>query len=102
MPILLISPIPTVPTRLLSLSTPMEYRPSINKGQMLVEVLLTLGLAAVLLPVLITAWVASRSGQAQQEQRSVATALLIEVQEATRTVRERGWTSFAVNGVWHP
>ncbi|MDO8488171.1 MAG: hypothetical protein Q7S31_02555 [bacterium] len=79
-----------------------QWLKSIRSGQTLAEVLLTMGLAALLLPALLTGWVASREGKAQQQQRTQATALLVEAVEAARTVRENGWTGFAVNGVWHP
>ncbi len=71
-------------------------------GQVLVEVLLALGLAALLLPALLTGLVSSRQGKAQQQQRTQATALLTEAVEATRSIREKGWTTFAVNGTFHP
>lgn len=71
-------------------------------GQVLVEILLAIGLAAILLPALLTGLISSRQGKAQQQQRTQATALLTEAVEATRSVREKGWTTFAVNGIYHP
>lgn len=71
-------------------------------GQALVEVLLALGLSAILLPALLTGLVSSRQGKAQQQQRTPATALLGEAIEATRSVREKGWTTFAKTGTFHP
>lgn len=71
-------------------------------GQALVELLVAIGLTAILLPTLLTALVASRSGKAQETQRLQAIALLREAEEAVRSVREQGWNSFAVNGIFHP
>src|SRR3989344_2697087 len=77
-----------------------------KKGQLLIELLVTIGLAAVILPALLTGFVASRSGLAQQEQRLQAITLAREGQEAVRVVRERDWTAFAAYGdgvtIYHP
>lgn len=74
----------------------------IPKGQSLIELVLAIGLAAVILPALALAIVTSREGKAQQLQRLQATELIREMVNATRSVRERGWNSFAVNGTYHP
>lgn len=74
----------------------------LNRGQSLVEILLAFGLMFVLLPALLTGFVASREGKAQQNQRVFALPLLTEAQEAVRSIREKGWTAFAVNGTYHP
>ncbi len=66
-----------------------------SSGQSLIELLITIGLIAVIIPALLTGFVAARSGRAQQEQRMKATALLREGQEAVRTIREFDWTAFA-------
>lgn len=71
-------------------------------GQSLVEILLTMGLAAIILPALLTGLISSRQGKAQQAQRTQAVYLLNETVDAIRSVREKGWTSFAVNGTFHP
>jgi type II secretory pathway pseudopilin PulG len=73
-----------------------------NRGQSLVELLLAVGLAFVIMPALITGFVASREGKATQSLRLEATALLKEAVEAVRSVRTLGWESFAVNGTYHP
>ena len=46
-------------------------------------------------------FMSSREGKAQQEQRIRASALLRQSEEAVRTVREKGWNDFAVNGTYH-
>ena len=73
-----------------------------NRGASLVELLIAIGVAAVFLPALMTGLVASRNGKAQESQRLQAVPLLKEAQEATRSVREKGWVAFAVNGTYHP
>ncbi|MDZ4228479.1 MAG: hypothetical protein U1E54_04515, partial [Candidatus Levybacteria bacterium] len=71
-------------------------------GQSLVEIILAIGLSAIILPALLVGLVSSREGRAQQSQRTQATYLLNETVDAVRSVREKGWTSFAVNGTYHP
>ena len=80
----------------------MAWLPKLTKGQSLVELLVAMGLAAILIPAFMAGVMASREGWAQQEQRLAGTASLREAVEAVRAVRNRGWTSFAVNGVYHP
>jgi type II secretory pathway pseudopilin PulG len=71
-------------------------------GQTLVEILVAMALAALFMPVLAVSLVSSRNGKAQQQQRLVATALLQEEGEAIRSIRNKGWVSFAVNGTFYP
>ncbi|OGF99724.1 hypothetical protein A2Y99_02010 [Candidatus Gottesmanbacteria bacterium RBG_13_37_7] len=71
-------------------------------GQSLIELVIVIGLTSIFLPVVLTGLVSSREGKAQQGQRLNATALLNEANEAVRSVREGGWTTFAVNDVYHP
>lgn len=59
-------------------------------------------MSAIFLPALVTALFASRGGEAQQERRIEALALLHETEEAVRVVREKGWAQFAVSGTYHP
>ena len=72
------------------------------KGQSIIELLLVIGLTAIILPAILTGLVASRSGKVQQNLRLEAVALLKETQEAVRNVREKDWNTFAVNGTFHP
>jgi len=74
----------------------------LQKGQSLVELLIAMGLAAVLLPALLTGLATTRAGRAQQDQRQQATLLVQESREAVRVIREKGWGSFAINGIYHP
>lgn len=73
-----------------------------QKGQSLIELLLAIGLAAILLPSILTGLTGSREGRPQQKKRLQAAALVYETEEALRSVREKGWTTFAVNGTYHP
>lgn len=72
------------------------------KGQMLVELVLAIGLAAIILPALLTGLVASREGKPQQEQRVRAIQVMKETEAAVKSIRDTGWSSFAVNGTFHP
>ncbi len=80
----------------------MVWLPKLTKGQSLVELLVALGLTAILIPAFMAGIMAGREGRAQQEQRLAATASLREAVEAVRAVRKNGWTGFAVNGTFHP
>lgn len=73
----------------------------LQRGQSLVEIIIAMGLAAIILPALLTGLVSSREGKAQQAQRTQAVYLLNETVDAVRSVREKGWTGFAVNGTFH-
>ncbi len=73
-----------------------------QKGQFLVELILSIAIASILLPALLTGLFSSRAGKAQQDQRVLAVSMLKETVEAVRSVREKDWNSFAVNGTFHP
>lgn len=66
-----------------------------QSGQSLVELLIVIGLCAVLFPALITGLVASRSGKAQQKQRAEAITLLKEAEEAVRSIKEKDWANLS-------
>lgn len=65
------------------------------KGQMLVELLLVVGLSAIIFPALLTGFIASREGKPQQKQRMQAVILLRETEQAIASIRDMGWASFA-------
>ena len=73
-----------------------------QSGQTLIEVLVAMGLLGILLPALATGLVAAREGKANESQRLAATALLREADEATRSIREKGWTIISANGTYYP
>lgn len=64
-------------------------------GQALVELLVTIGLAAILIPAIFTGVIASREGKPQQEQRMGATTLLKETEQAVRSIKDAGWNNIA-------
>ncbi|MBI4033247.1 MAG: type II secretion system protein [Candidatus Blackburnbacteria bacterium] len=72
------------------------------KGQSLIELLIAIGLSAILIPALFAGIAASREGRAQESQRLEAAILYREAQEAARSVREKNWNTFATNGTYHP
>ncbi len=73
-----------------------------ESGQSIVELLITIGLSAILLPALLTSMVSARQARPQQDQRLQAIGYLREAQEAVRAVRESSWSTFAVDGTYHP
>jgi hypothetical protein len=73
-----------------------------SHGQMLVEVLLALAITSIMMPALLLAFVASRQGKVQQNQRLDATMLATEARTAVRTVSELGWPFISTNGTYHP
>ena len=62
---------------------------------MLVELLLIIGLMAIILPAIFTGIIAFREGKPQQLQRMQAVTLLKETEQAARSVRDMGWATFA-------
>ena len=73
-----------------------------QSGQSLMEIIIVMAMSMVILPALLTGLVSSRQGKAQQAQRTQAVYLLNETIDAVRSVREKGWESFAINGIFHP
>ncbi len=73
-----------------------------QNGTTIVELLLAIGLSMIILPAILTGLIASREGKSQQKQRVQAITVLKETEEAVRNVREKGWTTFAVNGTYYP
>lgn len=72
------------------------WRSNSQTGQSLIELLITIGLLAIILPALLTGFVAARSGRAQQEQRQLALGYVKEGEEAVRIYREADWNNFAL------
>ena len=73
-----------------------------SRGQLLVELLVALAVSAILIPAIVTGFVASRQGKAQERQRIEATALAREAVDAVRVIRDQAWSNIAVNGIYHP
>ena len=89
-------------TRKLNISHLSSLISHLQRGQSLVEIILAMGLAAIILPALLTGLVTSRQGKAQQAQRTQAVYLLNETVDAVRSSREKGWILFANNGTFYP
>jgi hypothetical protein len=75
---------------------------SFVRGQIIIELLVAFGLAAVFFPALLTGLISAGSGKVQQQQRIEAVGLLKEGEEAVRSVREADWTKIATNGIYYP
>lgn len=71
------------------------YYQLLRSGQSLIELILVMGLMAVLIPVIATGFVSSRDGKVQQNQRLIASTILKETEESVRSVREKDWQSIA-------
>lgn len=72
-----------------------------KRGQSLIEIIVAFGMTALFIPALITGLVASRQARPQTESRQQATLLARQALEAVRTVREKSWPDFAVDGIFH-
>jgi type II secretory pathway pseudopilin PulG len=73
-----------------------------QSGQSLIEVIMVMALSAIILPALLTGLTASRQGKVQQSQRTQAVYLLNGTVDAVRSIREKDWAAFAVDGTFHP
>lgn len=71
-------------------------------GQLLLELLLAIGLSAVIFPAIIVGIFAARDGRSQQGQRLRALELLQEANEAVRSIRERGWSNLYGPDTYYP
>lgn len=72
-----------------------------KQGQALIEVMVGMGIAAALMPAVVTSFFAARGGTAQEEVRMLASARLRETKEVLRTLKEANWQNIAVNGTYH-
>ncbi len=72
-----------------------------QKGQSLIELLLTIALVSIILPALLTGFVSTRNNRVVRDQRQHATSYLNEAQEAIRAVRANGWSNISP-GTYHP
>ncbi len=73
-----------------------------QRGQLLIELLITIGLSAILIPALLTGLLSATEGKAQQQQRLYALSLLKETEEAVRFVQKNNWNAISVNNTYHP
>lgn len=80
----------------------LNYLNKAKFGQSLIELLISIGLSAILIPAVFAGLAVSREGRPQEKQRFEATALLKEAEEAVRSVREAGWSNISTNGNYYP
>jgi hypothetical protein len=73
-----------------------------KSGSLLVELLICIGLFAVISPALIAGLIITTQGEPQQQARLKATEVLKEAEEAVRIVREKAWDSISADGIYHP
>src|SRR6266404_1499028 len=73
-----------------------------QRGQMLVELVMAIGIAAIILPALLTGLVTTRQGKPQQQQNLQATEIFKEIVNAVKQVKDNSWTTYAVDGTYHP
>ncbi len=73
-----------------------------KKGQSLIELLITMGMAAILMPAFLIGFSTTRSGRAQQDERIQAIAYLREAAESVRIIRDNTWLSLITNGTYCP
>lgn len=75
------------------------------KGETLIELVLAMGLAALIFPALLGAFMSTREGKAQENVRMQAVALLKETEQAVKSVRSNGWNTFinvTMDSPYHP
>lgn len=72
-----------------------------KKGQTLVEMMVGLGIAAAIMPAIITSFFAARGGTAQEAVRMQASARLRETREVLRTLKEGDWSTVSTDGTYH-
>jgi type II secretory pathway pseudopilin PulG len=73
-----------------------------KKGIALVELLVAMGIMALILPALITAFFSARGGRVADAQRLQAAGLVREAKEAVRIVRDSGWSNLPDSTVTPP
>ncbi len=73
-----------------------------QRGATLVEVLVAIALTGIMLPALATALVTAHASRPTTIQQLQAASLVREAQEAVRSVREKGWSNVATDGIYHP
>ena len=67
----------------------------LKKGQALVEMMVGLGIAAAIMPAVVTSFFAARGGSAQEEVRMMASGRLREAREVLRLVKNDNWAVIA-------
>jgi type II secretory pathway pseudopilin PulG len=71
------------------------------RGQMLVELMIAIGIAAIMIPALLTGYATSREGKPQEEKRQLAVNFLQETESAVKSIRDNNWATFSINGTFY-
>lgn len=72
------------------------------RGQLMLELLLAIGLSALLLPILFVSLMSSRDNKFREAQQTQATTILKETEEAVRGVKNAGWAMLPESGTFYP
>lgn len=72
-----------------------------SAGHTLIELLVAMGLLAIVMPTLLAGLALSTQSNQRHAQRQQAQILLTESQEALRTIRADGWANVATPGTFH-
>ncbi len=80
---------------------PASQARALRAGQTLIELILVMGIAAIILPALLTGFVASRNGKPQQQQRLQAVSVLKETETAVKNIKNSNWNALSTNGTYH-
>lgn len=75
---------------------------SLNKGSVLIEIIIATALMALIAPTIINGLITTRQGEPKQDSRQTALTILKETQESLRIIREKSWSSFSTNGIYYP
>jgi type II secretory pathway pseudopilin PulG len=76
-----------------------------QKGQSIVELLIVIGLSAIMLPTIFMSIIASSEGNIQERERMKATPLIREAQDIVRNIRDNSWYTIAgytLDTTYHP
>lgn len=78
-----------------------KHRPVSRTGFSLVEIIVSIGLAAIMLPALFYGFISVRDRRYREENRLEAYVLLKELNEQIRSVKETSWNSWPASGITH-
>ena len=73
-----------------------------QRGYSLIEILISMALLGLLLPVVFAMIYSTYAGKSQSTKRLEAAQRLVESSEIMRAIRERSWYLIATNGIYHP
>ncbi|HUQ84941.1 MAG TPA: hypothetical protein VM077_01330 [Candidatus Limnocylindrales bacterium] len=77
------------------------YSHYLSRGQTLIELIIVMGIAAIILPALLTGFITSSNGKPQQQQRVQAVSVLKESESALKNIKNTNWESLTTNGTFH-